>query len=204
MPVFFAAYFNPLNGSFFPLFPWLFFLFSGAIFSRYYIKSRENNREREFVTHIFVVSLVIIFIGHVFLSDLFGRFLSGVHPNPIFLYQRLGYVLILGSFFWIYALKRDTKKSFVLDISRESLLIYWLHLEIIYAPIWSGEKSLEAIVAGGFSVIQCIIATLLLILLMIIVAKIWGIFKKKYPVYSRPVTAGIIVVALFIFILRHG
>ncbi len=203
LPIFFAAYFNQLFGSFFPLFPWLFFLFSGAIFSRYYIISRDNNREKEFIMRNLVLGLILIFIGHFFLSVLSGSSIAKIRPNPLFLYERLGYVLTFSVFCWLYVLKRETKTSFVLDVSRESLLIYWLHLEIIYAPIWSGGKSLEQIVAESFSVTQCIISTLLLIVLMVIVAKIWGNFKKKYPVYLRPVTAGIITLALIIFILKH-
>lgn len=201
LPIFFASYFNKIYGSFFPLFPWLFFLFSGAVFSRYYVFSREDNREKEFIKKIFIFGLILIFIGHFFLSGLFGSFLS-LRPNPLFLYERLGYVLVLVVFFWIYVVKRETKKSFILDVSRESLLIYWLHLEVIYTKIWGG-KSLEELVAEKFSVMQCVGATILLIALMIIVAKIWGSFKKKYPVYSRPVTAGIITIAVIVFMLNH-
>lgn len=200
LPIFFAAYFNQQYGSYFPLFPWLFFLLSGAIFSRFYVISRENDWEKEFIKRIFVFGIILIFIGHFFLSGLFDSFTSGIRPNPLFLYERLGYVLTLSVFFWMYSVKHEIKKSFILDVSRESLLVYWLHLEVIYSKIWGG-KSLEELVDEKFSVIQCIVATLLLIVLMIIIAKIWSSFKKKYPVYSRPVTAGIITLAVIVFML---
>ena len=145
IPVIFADYLNPMYGSFFPLFPWLFFLFSGAVFSRYYIKSRNENREKNFIKKIFLYSLIPVFLGHFFFSGLFDSPALSIRPNLLFLYQRLGYVLILASFFWYYFYKRKTHDSFVLDVSRESLLIYWLHLEIIYSKIWNG-KSLEDII----------------------------------------------------------
>lgn len=134
-----------------------------------------------------------------FLFDPFNIFLLNIRPNPLFLFERLGYVLILASLFWYLSFERETKKSFVLDVGRESLLVYWLHLQVIYSKIWSG-KSFEDIVSNKFSILQCIAATLLLIFLMIIVAKIWGSFKKKYPAYIRPVTAGVITLTLIVFV----
>ncbi len=201
IPVFFADYLNQLNGSFFPLFPWLFFLLAGAVFSRFYIDARNAGREKEFIKKIFLYSLVPIIIGRFFLSGLFDPPIFTIRPNPLFLYERLGYVLVLASFFWHSSAKRETKNSFVLDVSRESLLVYWLHLQFIYAKIWNG-KSLAEIISNTFSVLQCIAATLLLIVLMVIVAKMWGMFKKKYSAYTRPVAAGIITLTIIVFMLR--
>ena len=201
IPLFFADYFNPHNGSYFPLFPWLFFLFSGAIFSRYYITSRIKDNENDFISKIFIYSLIPVFLVHLLFSDLLNSPLFTIRPNPLFLYQRLGYVLLLSAFFWFYASKRQTKNSFVLDVSRESLLIYWLHLEVIYSKIWNG-KSLAEIINGGFSVIESLGSTLALLILMIIVGNLWGAFKKKYPAYTRPIVSLIIFLAVIIFFFR--
>jgi hypothetical protein len=199
LPIFLADYFNTMSGSYFPLFPWLFFLFSGAVFSKFYINSRNENRENVFIKKLFLYSMIPISLGHFFFSDLFNSPIFSIRPNPLFLYQRLGYVLVLATFFWYYVNNRETKRSFVLDVSRESLLIYWLHLEVIYSKIWRG-KSLEEIVGNSFSVIECLASTVLLVISMVIVAKLWGIFKKKYPGYSRPVTLGTIFIITFVFI----
>jgi uncharacterized membrane protein len=201
IPLLFADYFNRMYGSFFPLFPWLFFLFSGAVFSRYYINSRNENREEVFIKNLLLLSLISISLGHLFFSDLFNTSIFSIRPNPLFLYQRLGYVLVLAAFFWYYVNKRKTSRSFVLDISRESLLIYWLHLEVIYSKVWNG-KSLEEIVRGEFSTVECIAATVLLTICMVITAKVWGGFKKKYSGYVRPVTAGIITLTILVFALQ--
>ena len=200
LPVFFADYFNPLYGSFFPLFPWLFFLFSGAVFSRYYIISRNEKREGDFIKKLFLFSLIPVFLGHFFSSSLSILPVFNVRPNPLFLYQRLGYIFILTSFFWYYFNKRKTERSFVLDVSRESLLVYWLHLEIIYSKIWSG-KSLEEIINKGFTVTECIAATMGLIVLMVIVSKIWGDFKRIHPVLIKPIVGTVIFLAALVFIL---
>jgi hypothetical protein len=200
LPIFLADYFNPGHGSFFPLFPWLFFLFSGAVFSRFYTNARIKSREDGFIRKLFFYSLIPIFLGHFFLSGLFNSWVFSIRPNLLFLYQRLGYILILASFFWYYAYKRETNKSFVLDVSRESLLIYWLHLEIIYSKIWNG-KSISDIIGGVATPTECLAATLILIFLMVLVAKLWGGFKTKFPVHVRPVTSSIIVIAILLFLL---
>jgi uncharacterized membrane protein len=201
IPIFFADYLSQLHGSFFPVFPWLFFLLAGAIYSKFYIDLRNAYREKEFIRKVFLYSLIPIFLGHLFLSDLFDLSIFSIHPNPLFLYERLGYVLVLASFFWYYSSQRETKKSFVLDVSRESLLVYWLHLQVIYSKIWNG-RSIAEIISNNFSVIECTAATFLIILFMIIVAKLWGGFKKKNPVLTKPITAGIITIAIIVFMLR--
>ncbi len=201
IPLFFADYLTPLNGSYFPVFPWLFFLLTGAIYSRYYIGARTENRENNFIIKIFLYSLIPIFLGHLFFSGLFVSPIFSIRPNPLFLYQRLGYVLMLSSFFWYYANKRQTKKSFVLDVSRESLLIYWLHLEVIYSKIWSG-KSLVEIIGDSFSVSESLAATLTLLILMIFAGNFWGAIKKKYPSYIRPFVSILIIISIVIFLIR--
>ncbi len=70
VPVFFADYLNPDYGSYFPLFPWLFFLLSGALYSKYYIASRERNLEKPFILNTVYLSLILVFLGHLFFSGL--------------------------------------------------------------------------------------------------------------------------------------
>jgi uncharacterized membrane protein len=200
LPLFFADYFNPMQGSYFPLFPWLFFLLAGAVFSKAYTYYKNENREKEFINKIFLYSLIPIFLTHVLFSDIFYSSIFIIRPNPFFLIQRLGYILLLASFFWHYSSNRQNKTSFVLDVSRESLLIYWLHLQIIYSIIWGG-RSLVEIVDSNFSATECVLATLILIILMVVAAKSWKVFKMKYPSYARPITGGIIVISTLLFLL---
>lgn len=200
LPLFFADYFNPMQGSYFPLFPWLFFLLAGAVFSKAYTYYKNENREKEFINKIFLYSLIPIFLTHVLFSDIFYSSIFIIRPNPFFLIQRLGYILLLASFFWHYSSNRQNKTSFVLDVSRESLLIYWLHLQIIYSIIWGG-RSLVEIVDSSFSATECVLATLILIILMVFAAKSWKVFKMKYPSYARPITGGIIVISTLLFLL---
>ena len=48
----FANYLNRLNGSLFPVFPWINFILVGAIFAKYFLDAAGNNKEEKFVKAI--------------------------------------------------------------------------------------------------------------------------------------------------------
>ena len=95
-----------------------------------------------------------------------------------------------------YELWRNTQKSFVLEIGRESLLVYWLHLQVIYRKAWN-DKSLENIFNHSLNILEAVAATLLLALLMIIIAKVWGGFKKNYKKASQVVVVSVVIIVIF-------
>ncbi|MGB5287429.1 MAG: heparan-alpha-glucosaminide N-acetyltransferase domain-containing protein, partial [Ignavibacteriaceae bacterium] len=121
----FANYFNRLNGSLFPVFPWLNFILVGAIFAKYFLAAASNGKEVKFIKATTFTGLIMLSSGHLFYSGLFPGSLTSILPNPVFFVERLGYVLVFASLCWYYANWRKTRKSFVIDASRESLLIYW-------------------------------------------------------------------------------
>ncbi len=183
-PLFFAAYFNKMQGSLFPLFPWLGFMFIGATACNYYLNAREQNKEKQYIYIISAVGVFLILLGNVSRFDLVYALIGNIIPNPLFFVLRLGYILILLVLCWYYADIRKPEKSFVLDVSRESLLVYWLHLVLIYGVFWNG-KSLAAIVNNRFGIIECGIITIAIAVLMIFVAKLWGAFKKRTKIFAK-------------------
>jgi uncharacterized membrane protein len=176
-------YFNRMNGSLFPIFPWLNFLLAGGIFAKHFVDAREKNNEERFLKNITVAGLAILLFGHLFYSGLFPKALTSILPNPIFFLERLGYILVLFYLCWLAERKTNIRISFIMDASRESLLVYWLHLIIIYGVFWSGN-SLASKIGTTMNVIESIGSTIMLITLMILTAKLWGWAKKKYPEYS--------------------
>ena len=101
----------------------------------------------------------MLFSGHLFYSGLFPGYLTSIIPNPIFFIERLGYVLVFSTLCWYFNNWRNTKKSFVLDASRESLLIYWLHLITIYGMFWE-RQSFAILIGPTLSLVESIAATL--------------------------------------------
>lgn len=196
----FANYFNRTNGSLFPIFPWINFILVGAIFSKYFLNAAARNKEDRFIKATTFTGLIMLLSGHFFYSGLFPDSLTSILPNPVFFIERLGYVLFFATICWYYANWRKTKKSFVLDASRESLLIYWLHLVIIYNTLF-GKQNIANYIGPALNVLESIAATLLLMVLMILAAKVWGWIKMKYPKYATKVAWGVVGVLFIIFLL---
>lgn len=193
-------YFNRLHGSLFPVFPWLNFLLAGGIFAKYFVDARTKGEEQIFVNRTLIAGIVAILSGHIFFSPLLPDFIQAARPHPVFYLERLGYVLFLFTLCWYWDRKSKSPKSFVLDASRESLLVYWLHLIIIFGMFWKGN-SLAGIIGRSMNIIEAIGSTVLLITLMIVAAKLWGWLKKKYPKYSSLSVRAAAIILLIIFFI---
>ena len=87
-----------------------------------------------------------------------------------------------------------------MDASRESLLVYWLHLIIIFGRFWGG-KSLADKIGKTLNAFEAIGATIVLIFLMIIAAKFWGRMKKEYPGHSSIFVKTAVAVLLIAFFI---
>jgi uncharacterized membrane protein len=196
----FADYFNAQHGSFFPLFPWLGFLLAGAVACKYFLDARNAGNEKNYIKQLIILGFILAAIGHFFLSELFHISFRSIKPHPLFFMERLGYVLVLLGACWYYAEWRQTRTSFVLDVGRESLIVYWLHLQIIYRRFWN-DKSFASIIGGKFNVLEAAIATVVLALIMIAVAKYWGAFKRKYKKTASKLTLSIVSLAIIVFLI---
>lgn len=184
LPLFFAAYFNTNVGSLFPLFPWLGFMFLGATACKYFLDFREKGLEKKYIYYITMIGILFLLIGHFIPLDFISPDTRYRNPNPLFLFLRVGYVLLLLVVCWFYAEFRRPEKSFVLDVSRESLFVYWLHLVLIYGMFWNG-KSLYTTVDHTFGLVECILMTMAIAVLMIFAAKQWGNFKKRSRFFAK-------------------
>ena len=197
-PLVIANYFNRMHGSLFPIFPWISFLLAGAVFAKYFVDARENNVEKKIIKISAGLGFVLLLLGHLFLSGLSPEAIKSILPNPIFYLQRLGYIFVLFSICWWIDKKFNVKQSFVLDASRESLLVYWMHLIIIFGVFWSG-KSFADKIGKTMSVFEATGSAIVLIILMIAVAKFWGWAKKNYPKYSSIFVKAAAIVLLIVF-----
>jgi len=195
-----AEYFNRLNGSLFPVFPWVNFILIGAIFAKYFLEAVTKDKEQKFIRATTITGIIMLLSGHLFYSGLFPGYLTSILPNPVFFIERLGYVLFFAAICWYFNNWRNTKKSFVLDASRESLLIYWLHLITIYGMFLAGQ-SFAILIGQTLSLVESIVATLILMIAMVLVAKVWGWTKMKFPKYAGKIAWGVVGILFIIFLL---
>lgn len=87
---------------------------------------------------------------------------------------------------------------FVFDVSRESFLVYVAHLLIIYGEYFNG-KSIESLYGKTFNILDCAIATLVLVALMIATAKFWGWLKGRSLAAPRAISVAFAVVTVVLF-----
>jgi uncharacterized membrane protein len=196
-----ANYFNPNNGSLFPIFPWMGFIFTGVIAGKYFIEAQENGKQNILIKRILILGLTFILFGHLLLLGILPESIDSLSPNPIFFILRSGYVLALLSFCWFVTQKKSVKLNFIYDASRESLLIYWLHLQFIYLQLFSG-KSLEDIFGHSLGILESALGAIILILIMIVCAKLWGRLKVRSMKTARTINYAFVSVLIIIFIIR--
>ena len=197
-----SAYVNGQHFSQFPLFPWLGFLFFGGIVGVKFLNARARDREE-----LFIRSIVLWGIGCVAVALLMGDHFripgasKDIRPQPVFFLLRLGVVLLLLGGCWWYEQFRKTERSFVLTVSRETLLVYASHLLIIYGTLWN-DQSLAALFGQSWPLEQCAAAAAALAVVMIMMAELWGRMKQK----SRPVARNLSIagglVVLLVFLVQ--
>jgi uncharacterized membrane protein/predicted membrane protein len=181
-----AAYFNGKHYSLFPLFPWMAFMLFGGYFASGYIRARGQQKEKDFILR-FALTGAILFAVCVVGRELPVNLHIGsndIRANPVFFLERLGIVMLLLTTCWFYADYRKTEKTFVLDIARESLMVYAVHLLVIYGQFFN-ERSLSFYYSKTFGVLECIAGTFVLLVVMIGAAMTWGWLKRNHLPLAR-------------------
>lgn len=166
LPAPFAAYFYSKTGSLFPIFPWAGYVVSGAVLGSYLAQNPMVFKSSRFS------KLLAIFGATFILTSLLSEIVlynlqiavsnPQISPNTIFF--RIGFVLLLTSFVSYISLKVEKIPQLIILVGRNTLLIYVVHLIILYGSIWTpGLKLLWGESLSGW---QSFIAALIMITLM--------------------------------------
>jgi uncharacterized membrane protein len=203
LPASIAPYLNDKQGSIFPVLPWLGFLMFGAITAFAFKSSHAAGHDVRYFRSLAVIGAVLVVLGAIFidLPSHIPQASTAIRANPVFFASRLGIVFLLLVACWYYGEWRKTQRSFVLDVSRESLLVYTAHLLVIYGRFWNGN-SLAYYYGNTFSVFQSAVATVALVVLMILMAIIWSTLKQKSMPWARFVSYATGIIVLILFIVR--
>jgi uncharacterized membrane protein len=205
LPAPIAAYINGQHYSQFPIFNWLGFLMCGGLTALAYSDARAAERERTFLRQAGWWGIGLILVGVILMELPVEVPLASkdIRANPLFFATRLGIVLLLMVLCWYYAERRKTQSSFVLDASRESLVVYTAHLLIIYGEFWNGH-SLAFRFGKTFTLPETVAATLVLIAAMVLLAKFWGWLKQRSLPTARLVSYATGSLALILFFVRDS
>lgn len=198
-----VAYLNGEHYSIFPLFPWLAFMLAGGVAALHFMRLRDAEQLGVYLRSVSMSGVGFVVLGLVVLLRPFSVpfWSSSLRADPFFFALRLGIVLVLLGLCYWYEQRRQTEQSFVLDASRESLLVYAAHLLVIYGTFWN-DWSLADLYGKSFTVPESLVATLALTLLIIILAKGWGWLKGYCLLMSRGFAYGTGAVVVVLFLIK--
>jgi uncharacterized membrane protein len=187
-----AAYLNGRHHSLFPIFPWMAFLLAGAVTGYLFAEGRARAGESGAeafggkALHRFLIA-GIAFIGISFPLMTVGM-LSQEYAywplSPSFALLRIGIILLLCALMYWFELKKGVAKgSPVTLIGRESLLVYSVHLLLIYGKFsgWCYRNWVN----HTFGYVEIAMWTILLLLFMYGLAWVWENVKQNRGERSR-------------------
>lgn len=177
MPLPFAAYFYHKTGSLFPFFPWAGYVISGAILGSYLAHNPNIFTSKIFSRNLFLIGFSFLVVSWIIdlIEKLFFNNQALLTDNLYVITMRLGWVLILNSLMSYLALKLKTIPDLVKWVGRHTLVVYAVHVVILYGSAWLPGFSL--LFAKKMDLITSILAAVIMIVLMVLM--VIGIEKFK-------------------------
>ena len=183
-----AAYVTPSNGSLFPLVPWSAYALAGAAAGGVYARWGASHLAR-FANRVLLAPGLLVLVVSLQADRL--PLVSGTGPfawAPAAVLMRIAACLILLSAI-AHASRRIERLPHLFGaVAQESLLIYVVHLCIIYGSTWN--VGLYQSHAGSLSPRATVLVVVALIASMTLLAWQWNRLKHQRPRLARWVTVG--------------
>jgi uncharacterized membrane protein len=186
-----AAYLNSQTGSLFPLFPWAGYIFAGA--SAGCIWARYRSICGALLGRVpYLGSPILIATGLLLAYSCVGIYGNADFWNasPDLFLVRVGCVGVLMGIVSYVEPKLRIPGRFLHSLARESLLIYFVHVCILYGSIWN--PGVRQWLGSNFPPLPILGFVLLLLGSMVLLALGWNKAKRDMP-SSRWVAASAIV-----------
>jgi uncharacterized membrane protein len=177
LPVSLAAYLSERTGSQFPLFPWIAYVLLGAGLGQVYAHWGATHLAT-FATRVLLASGAAMLAA----AALFFPF-TVWHSIPFQFLLRAGTVLVILAALAHLSLWIGHMPHVFGAVAQESLLIYFLHLCLVYGSVWnSGLRQIFGETLAPLATAPIVIA---LVAAMVIVAWQWNRWKHHSPVTAR-------------------
>ena len=180
MPAFAAAYFSQALGSQFPVFPWMGFILLGAGLGQLYARWGASDLSA-FAQRALIAPGVVLTCAAFALRPratmFFGSGPGSFVPAEIML--RIGACLIILAAF-AHLSRRIHRLPHVFGaVAQESLLIYFVHLCIVYGSVWN--TGLIQFFGASLTPLQTLFFVALVVSSMAVLAWYWNGFKHVRP-----------------------
>ena len=134
-----AAYFYSKTGSLFPLFPWAGYVICGGVLGSCLANHPLVFKTTRFSYIVSTAAAVFMLIAFV-LNDLIPYPVGNIHPWNETLSTitfRMGFVLLLTGIVSLISIKIENIPKIFILLGRNTLLIYVVHLMILYGSAWN-------------------------------------------------------------------
>jgi len=174
LPVPIAGYFYKGTGSIFPLFPWVGYVIAGGVLGSYLAGKPMVFKTVKFSVRLFTAGTILLIsalIINYILQSMYGAGFDNWANSPFLTIMRLGFVIMLNAVVSYISLKVDTIPRFLILVGRNTLLIYIVHLMILYGSAWNPGLvlllggSLSAWNTAGFAAGMIVLMSLMVIVI---------------------------------------
>jgi uncharacterized membrane protein len=182
------------TGSPFPLLPWSAYIFLGAALGTAY--ATVGQWSGRVLRYAIPVSLLLILFG-VQLESVSHRVYGDLNfwpTTPHLFLTRVGFVTTIVGLAslaesWI-PLKASTARS----LAEESLVVYFVHVSLLYGSIWN--PGLKQFVGGTMGFAHAYLYVIAMVSLMLTMAYNWNRAKKSHPLPSFAFRTALFAVAV--------
>jgi hypothetical protein len=201
-PIYIATYFNIKYLSGFPLFHWLAYYFVGCFIMYQLITAIQENREEQLIKRLLFFSLAASFI--FIMLEVVGIQTSYYYDfwlsSPNIFIIRLSSVFLLVFFFWLIETKFNYRMRAFNVFKSESLLVYVLHLMIVYGSVLG--PGIERLFGKTLSWVEIIGIGTTIATSLLAVAYLWNWFKRELKFYSRVLLFSIWIYFIYYFFTK--
>jgi uncharacterized membrane protein len=192
LPPWAAAYLTPAAGSLFPLFPWSAFVLAGAGFGQLYARWGAANLE-DYTSRALLGPGLALILAVFAARALVGEGAWSVVPADVAI--RIGACLIVLAAI-AYGSRRIDRLPHVFGaVAQETLLIYFVHLCIVYGSVWN--RGLAQTYGTTLGPGATVLWVLLLVVSMGTLAFYWNRLKHVSPRGGRLTALGAGAVLLY-------
>jgi uncharacterized membrane protein len=174
-----AGYFYNGTGSLFPLFPWVGYVVCGGVLGSYLAKNPLIFKTQRFSRTLAIwgmLFIILFFVINLIEKEFYGD--SNLYDSFYgIICLRIGFVLMLNGLISFLSIKIDTIPRIIILIGRNTLLIYVVHLMILYGSAWN--PGLSAAFGQSFDVINTVGTALIMITLMVSMVAVIHKLKLK-------------------------
>ena len=202
LPLGIALFLNPHGISLFPLFPWIVFILAGTTAAILFLRSAERGTDERLMRWAFPGGIALIAAG------LLGRFLPFTLPghnhfyttSPLYVIIRLGCVFVVCASLYFLEKYKNFRPGPLLVAGQESLLVYGVHLWLIFALLRGKHVGRLFGLEAGYP--GCFALSLVLIALLLWLARLYHSLKTAYPSRIRRGQAVIVLTMIVVFLMR--